>query len=109
MWGEAPYGEILFGERRRTRIEKILNLPITIFNFVSRMGSSVIFIRKFIDRQGSLVIFIKKFIERIGGLVIFIKKYFERISSFPIFLEGIKQVLKAIFYPIKVKFRVKNQ
>ena len=33
----------------------------------------------------------------------------DKTSSFPIFLEGIKQALKAIFYPIKIKFRVKNQ
>jgi hypothetical protein len=109
MFGEALYGEILFGGKRAKLIERVLNLPITIFNFVSKTGSFAIFIRGFIERVGALTNSIRNFIEKIGGLIIFIRKYFERILSSPIFLEGIKQVLKAIFYPIKVRFRVKNQ
>jgi hypothetical protein len=109
MFGEALYGEILFGGKRANLIERVLNLPIAIFNFVSKTGGFTMFIRGFIERIGALSNSIRKFIERIGGLVIFIRKYFEKISSFPIFFEGIKQVLKAIFYPIKVRFRVKNQ
>jgi hypothetical protein len=109
MFGEALYGEILFGSKRTNLIERILNLPITIFNFVSKTGSFAMFIRGFVERVGVLSNYIRNFIEKIGELVIFIRKYFERISSFPMFLEGIKQVLKAIFYPIKVRFRVKNQ
>ncbi len=109
MFGEALYGEILFGGKRISIIERVLNLPIVIFNFVSRTGGLAMFIRTFIERGASFANFIRKFLERQGALPIFIRKHLERISSFANFLEGIKQALKVLFYPIRVKFRVKNQ